>query len=221
MTKQGHDHPQDRRPNHHHDEPSRDQPTDDALFPGDETSSAEGRPDDPAGNTTAETAERFELALQQANDRALRALAELDNYRKRARRELEDTRKYAAIDLMRDMLGVWDDMNRALEAVEKNHNPEAFVEGVRMVHERFARILARHHCTRIEAVGLAFDPNMHESIAQMPSDDVPANSVMYESQTGFKLYDRVVRPAQVVISTGKPAADRRATETNEEATDGE
>jgi molecular chaperone GrpE len=150
----------------------------------------------------------LEIELQQANDRVLRTYAELDNSRKRVHREIEDTRKYATIDLVRDMLGVWDNMNRALEAVETNHNPEAFVEGVRMVREQFTQILARHHCTRIEAVGLTFDPNVHESIAQMPSDNVPMNSVMYESQIGFKLHDRVVRPTQVVLSTGKATTEK-------------
>jgi len=218
MTKptRGHDHPNDHNHNHNDDELPRNKPTEDALFP-DEELSAEYPPED-------KTVESLEIELRQANDRVLRTLAELDNYRKRACREIEDTRKYATIGLMRDMLGMWDDMNRALETVDKNHNPEAFVEGVRMVHERFSQTLARHHCTRIEAVGQAFDPNVHESIAQMPSDEVPAGSVMYESQIGFKLHDRVVRPTQVVISTGKTAkttADLRATEVKDEAADAE
>ena len=193
-SKHGHDH------NHDHlydqDEQVENKPMDDALFPGDE----------PTVEAQLETTvETLEIELQQANDRALRAYAELDNYRKRAWREIEDTRKYAAIDLMRDMLAVWDNMGRALETVESNSNPEAFVEGVRMMHEQFTQILARHHCTRIEALGQTFDPNVHESIAQMPSNEIPAGSVLYESQIGFKLHDRVVRPTQVVISTG--AAD--------------
>ena len=190
-----HDHPHDRNHNPNNDLPTQDKPTDDALFP-DDTPHKEGK-------TEEITVETLGIELQQANDRTLRAYAELDNYRKRVRREIEDTRKYAAIDLVRDMLEVWDNMNRALEAVEKNRHPEAFIEGVRMVHEQFTQTLARHHCQRIEAVGQVFDPNMHESIAQMPGDGIPANLVMFESQIGFKLYDRVVRPAQVVISTGK------------------
>jgi molecular chaperone GrpE len=209
--KHGHDHK-----HHPKDDPqSGDMPMDDALFPA-----------EPLKNTEENNAETLEIELQQANDRALRAFAELDNYRKRVQREIADTRKYAAIDLVRDMLGVWDNMHRALEAVEKNHNPEAFVEGVRMVHEQFTQVLARHHCTRIEAVGQAFDPNVHESIAQMPSDDAPAGSVMFESQIGFKLHDRVVRPTQVVISTGKATADKvaadlRTAEKKDEASDDE
>jgi molecular chaperone GrpE len=180
---------------------------DDTLFPDDEPATEE------------RTVETLEFELQQANDRTLRAFAELDNFRKRAWRDIEDTRKYAAIDLVRDMLAVWDNMGRALEAVESNHNPEAFVEGVRMMHEQFTQVLARHHCTRIEAVGQVFDPNVHESIAQMPSDDVPTGSVLYESQIGFKLHDRVVRPSQVVLSIGNPQAATPVTK--DEVTDAE
>ncbi len=200
MPKNKHGHGHEHQRGHEScDETPQDRPTEDALFPGD------GLPHD-SGDTPkdAQTPEKLEIELQQANDRALRAFAELDNYRKRVNREMDDVRKYAPIDLVRDMLGVWDNMGRALETVEKNHNPEAFVEGVRMVYEQFVQILARHHCARIDAFGLAFDPNVHESIAQMPSDEIPAGSVMYESQIGFKLYDRVVRPTQVVISSGNP-----------------
>ena len=213
MTKKNHGHVHNHDSQHDHDEQVGDKPTDDALFPCDEPQ-VEEQPD-------VQTVESLEFELQQANDRTLRAFAELDNFRKRVNREIEDTRKYAAIDLMRDMLAVWDNMSRALEAVESNHSPDTFVEGVRMMHEQFTQILSRHHCTRIEALGLAFDPNVHESIAQMPSDDVPAGSVLFESQIGFKLHDRVVRPTQVVISTGKVAADKvaadlRAAETKAE-----
>jgi len=169
------------------------QPTEDALFTDDAQQ--------------AEQPVDLETELQQANDRALRAFAELENYRKRANREVEDMRKYAPASLVRDMLAVWDNMGRALETVEQNHNPEAFVEGVRMVYDQFVQTLERHHCTKIEAVGQSFDPNVHESIAQMPSEDVPAGAVLYESQVGFKLYDRVVRPTQVVISAGSPQAN--------------
>ena len=207
-SQHGHDHNHDHP--HDNDQPNPDNPTDDALFPDDELPT-EAQPKE-------HTVETLEIELQQANDRTLRAFAELDNFRKRSWREIEDTRKYAAIDLMRDMLAVWDNMGRALDAVEKNHNPEVFVDGVRMMHEQFTQVLARHHCTQIEALGRVFDPNVHESIAQMPGDDVPAGSVLYESQIGFKLHDRVVRPTQVVISTGTPQAtpksnaDARVTE---------
>jgi molecular chaperone GrpE len=192
----------DKKHTHDHQHPPtddsrlQDMPMDDALFPDDEPQRED--------NLGEKTVEMLEIELQQANDRTLRAYAELDNYRKRAWRELEDMRKYASGDLIRDMLAVWDNMGRALETVENSHNPDAFVDGVRMMHEQFAQILLRHHCTQIKAIGQVFDPNVHESISQMPSDDVPAGSVLFESQIGFKLHDRVVRPSQVVISTGHP-----------------
>jgi molecular chaperone GrpE len=206
--------------NHDHETQHQDMPMDDALFPDDELPNEAATEQSSVENDPVET---LEIELQQANDRALRAYAELDNFRKRAWRENEDTRKYAAIDLMRDMLAVWDNMGRALEAIESNHNPDTFVEGVRMMHEQFTQILARHHCTQIEAIGQVFDPNVHESIAQMPSDDVPAGSVLYESQIGFKLHDRVVRPSQVVLSTGNPqtAQAGKVAETKDEASHAE
>ena len=176
------------------------QSIDDALFPDDVLQNEQQ-----VANENAPV--DLEVELQQANDRALRAFAELENYRKRANREIEDMRKYAPASLVRDMLAVWDNMGRALETVEQNHNPEAFVEGVRMVYDQFVQTLERHHCTKIESIGQPFDPNVHESIAQMPSEDIPAGTVLYESQVGFKLYDRVVRPSQVVISAGSPQAN--------------
>ena len=146
-----------------------------------------------------DTYSKLESDLHQANDRTLRALAELENYRKRVARELDDMRKYANVDLIRDMLPVWDNMGRAIEAVEKTHDAQSLIDGVRMMHEQFIRILKQHHCERIEALGQPFDPNIHEAISQMPDAGQSPGTVLYESQIGFKLYDRVVRPTQVVI----------------------
>jgi molecular chaperone GrpE len=175
-----------------------DAPNEDALFSDDAAVNEK-----PGHAKSAKTLESLEIELQQANDRTLRAYAELDNYRKRINREMEDVSKYAGINLIRDLLSVWDNMGRALETVEKSHNPEALVEGVKMMHEQFTQILERHHCTRIEAIGQPFDPNIHESISMLPSPDVPAGTILFEPQIGFKLYDRVIRPAQVVLSAGE------------------
>jgi len=151
---------------------------------------------------TDPTVRQLEDDLQLATDRMLRAHAELDNYRKRATREMDEIRKYASMDLIRDMLAIWDNMGRALEAVENTHDVETLTEGVKMMHEQFAAILRRHHCERIEAIGQPFDPNIHESISQMPSAGQTPGTVLYETQIGFKLYDRVVRPTQVVLVSG-------------------
>ncbi len=143
---------------------------------------------------------REELAL--AKDRALRALADLENYRVRAARQAADERKYANIDLMREMLPVWDNITRALEAADQTHSLESLIEGVRMVHSQFVDVLARFHCEKIETLHQPFDPNFQQSIAQIPSDEFAPGTVVTETQPGFRLYDRVVRPSQVVLSAG-------------------
>lgn len=148
--------------------------------------------------------DRLKDELSEAKDRGLRALAELENFRQRKNRELADDRKYAAIDLARDILPVWDNMGRAIEAAEKNPDAESLIAGVKLMHQQFIDILKKHHIEKIEAVGKPFDPHFHESIAMLPSDE-PAGQVIVDSQTGFLLHDRVVRPAQVVVAAPKPA----------------
>lgn len=144
--------------------------------------------------------------LNEANDRFLRSQAELENYRKRARRELEDEKRYAALPLLRDLLHVLDNLDRAIEAAEKNQNSGSLLEGVKMVAVQLNTYLEQHHCRRIPAVGLTFDPHQHEAIAQEPSVEHAAGTVTRVARHGYQLHDRVVRPAQVLVSLGPPAA---------------
>ena len=151
--------------------------------------------------------EQVKLELDQAKDRSLRALADLENYRNRVNRQFAEERKYAPIDLMRDLLPVWDNIGRALEAAEQTQNLDALIDGVKLVGEQFLDVLQKHHCEPIESLHQPFDPNVHASIAQMPSDEHPPNTVIHESQVGFKLHERVVRPSQVVLAkTQEPEA---------------
>ena len=145
--------------------------------------------------------DRLRLELEEAKNGKLRAMADLENYRTRINRQMAEERKYASMDLMRDLLPVWDNIGRALESVSTTHNLEALVEGVQMVHSQFLEILKKHHCEQIEAKFQPFDPNVHASVAQMPSAEHPANTVIEEVQLGFRLFDRVVRPSQVVLSS--------------------
>ena len=139
--------------------------------------------------------------LEEARDRALRCQAELENYRKRATRELQEKLRYANLPLMRDLLPVLDNMHRAIEAAEKTHDDAGLLEGVKMVAQQLEDALGRHHCVRIEALNEPFDPNLHEAISQHRSDEHPDNTVTLVAQTGFQLHDRVVRPSQVIVST--------------------
>ena len=154
--------------------------------------------------TTGEV-ESIELLREQcvqANERVLRAQAELENYRKRATRDMLEERRYANLPLLRDLLPVVDNLDRAIEAAEKTHNTADLLEGVKMVAQQLVGVLQRYECVKIEALHSSFDPNLHEAISQLPSPDHPTNTVIAVTQTGYRLHDRVVRPPQVVVSSG-------------------
>jgi molecular chaperone GrpE len=159
-------------------------------------------PNDGAFEESAESeVEKLRTDMQEAGDRLLRAQAELENYRKRARRELDDAIKYATMPLLRDLLPVLDNFGRAIAAAEKT--PEqggGLLDGVKMVSQALESALARHDCKKIEALGKPFDPAFHEAISQQPSAEHPPQTVMLVAQDGYTLYDRVVRPAQVIVS---------------------
>jgi molecular chaperone GrpE len=144
--------------------------------------------------------EQLRADLREATDRVLRAQAELENYRKRARRELEEERRYANMPLLRDLLPVVDNIQRAIAAAEKSPDGGGLLDGIRMVASSLEATLGRHHCQRIAALHQSFDPAVHEAIAQQPAADVPPHTVVAVAQDGYMLYDRVVRPSQVVVS---------------------
>lgn len=143
--------------------------------------------------------------VAEANDRALRAHAELENYRRRAQRELSDALKYANAGLVRELLPVLDNLNRAIEAATPSEENQALLEGVKMVAQQFLAALGKHGCTKVEALHAPFDPNVHEALSKIPSEEHPAMTVIHEMLPGFVLHDRVVRPSQVVVSAGPPA----------------
>lgn len=142
--------------------------------------------------------------LDQANDRVLRAQAELENFRKRARRDLEEQRQYANLPLVSDLIPAFDNLDRAVEAAEQNENATGLLEGVKMVAVQIHSILQQYNCRRVPAVGGEFDPNVHEAIAQEPSEEIPAGNITREVRVGYQLHDRVIRPSQVMVSTGPP-----------------
>jgi molecular chaperone GrpE len=159
-----------------------------------------------ADESSAAEMDRLRTDLREAGDRVLRAQAELDNYRKRARRELDEELRYANLPLLRDLLPVLDNIQRGIAAAEKTPDGSNLLDGIKMVAQSLTGTLARHNCTRIEALHKPFDPALHEAIMQQPSDQFAAHTVLAVVQDGYVLYDRVVRPAQVIVSTA-PAAE--------------
>jgi molecular chaperone GrpE len=144
---------------------------------------------------------KLRAELDDARDRTLRAQAELDNFRKRSRRELEDERRYANAPLLRDLLPVLDNMGRAIQAAEKSPDPASLLEGFKMLKQQLESALARHHCVEIPAAGQAFDPNLHSAISSQPSREHAEHTILHVAQPGYKLHDRVIRPSQVIVST--------------------
>ena len=146
---------------------------------------------------TPEAQERAAL-----KDRYARLLADFDNYRKRQTREREDFIKRANEELLGDLLPVADHLELALSKTPDPADP--FVVGVRLVYDQVSALLSRYGLTPIEAKGQPFNPELHEALSQMTSPTVPARVVMDQFRRGWLLAGRLLRPAQVIVSSGSP-----------------
>ena len=152
--------------------------------------------------TRDEEMERLRGEVLIAEKKVLQAQAEAENFRKRMRRDFEDQLRFAALPLVEDILSVRDNLLRGLEAAENSTDSAGLKEGVAMVAKQLDDALAKHSVEQISTEDAIFDPNLHEAISQMPSEEHPAGSIMHVAQTGFKMHDRVIRPTQVVVSSG-------------------
>lgn len=141
--------------------------------------------------------------VQEAERQVLLVRAEMENFRKRMQRDSEQQLKYANLPLLRDLLDVVDNLNRAKDAAKSDStNNQALLSGVEMVSKLIESVIAKYGCRPIEAVGAEFDPNVHEAIAQVPSQEHAAGKVAQEVAVGYLLHDRVIRPSSVMVSTG-------------------
>jgi len=148
------------------------------------------------------TIESLQIELADAEKRVLIAHADLENFRRRNRRDMQDHLKYAPLKIMHDVLESVDNLQRAVESYETDANGDGLVEGVKMVAQQINYALETHGCKKIEAIGQPFDPNQHQALQMQPSDEHDANVVMQDLRPGFMLHDRVIRPSQVFVSTG-------------------
>jgi molecular chaperone GrpE len=142
----------------------------------------------------------LEDQLAEAEDRVLRAAADAENFKKRLQREKEEQSRYATEAIMRDLLAVIDNLERALDHSQAGSNQGGLVEGLNITVKGFLDTLARFGCTPVEAMGEIFDPKFHEAISQEESADHEANTVIRELQKGYMLKERLLRPAMVVVS---------------------
>ena len=196
-----------------------DAPQDNALPANDSADnsaddSADNSDDNSADNLTdeAEAAapeESLEDKLAAANDQLLRALAELENTRRRAERDRGEALKYGAMSFARDMVGVADNLHRALKAIDDADEaamadlPEAvkaLLEGVGATRRDLMAALARHKVTPLEPLGEKFDPNLHEALFEAPGTGQEAGTIIDVIETGFMMEERLLRPAKVGIA---------------------
>jgi molecular chaperone GrpE len=151
--------------------------------------------------STAKGRETMEK-LRETHERLLRATADLENYKKRAAKERDEVQKFGVEKVLKDLLPVVDGLDRALAAAAAD---DPLVAGVRLVRASFEQALAKHGVVGFSALGERFDPALHEALLQVPTGDEPAGTVVLEHARGFKLHERLLRPAMVGVAVEPPA----------------
>ncbi len=156
---------------------------------------------EPGGEDILKLLAEQEEELKHAQDRVLRMAAELDNTRKRLEREKSEGISYANEAILREMVPVLDNLERAIEHGDKEDTDcQGLLEGIRITHKSFLDVLAKFGYSPFESIGQPFDPNRHEAVTQEQSSEYPDMTVIREFQKGYTLRDRLLRPAMVVVA---------------------
>ncbi len=163
--------------------------------------------------------ENLQLENAALKDKVLRALAEMENQRRRAEREVADAKTYGVTSFALDMLTFADNLRRAVESLPPDAREQAepalktLIEGVELTERDFLSRLGRYGVKKLEPLGAKFDPNLHEALFEMPDDTAPNATVVQVIEDGYVIGDRVLRPAKVVVSRGgpKPANENAST----------
>lgn len=162
------------------------------------------KPAEKAEPTPEETIAALNAKLTEAETQRLLALAEMDNQRKRAAKERENLRANVEQDTLQPFLQVFEHFTMAVTAAEKAQNLETLLKGMEMIQAEFDKAFSELGVEKIDAMGKEFDPKLHEAVAQEPSETVPAGTVIKQWSFGFKSGDRLLKPAMVIVSSGKP-----------------
>ena len=162
---------------------------------------------DAAGDPLKESQAELETAKQEAKeayDRFLRVSAEFENYKKRSAREMDDFRKYANQSLIKEMLAVVDNLERALNSSNGNSSiDKCMADGVNLTLKEILKVFEKFNVKPIESIGQPFDPTFHQAMMQEETDDYPENTVITELQKGYMIHDRLLRPSMVVVAAAK------------------
>lgn len=176
---------------------------------GDENASEES--DAPSSGEPPASSEKpaldpLDAALADAarfKDSLLRTAADFDNFRKRSRREVDDARKAGREELLKEILPVFDNLERGIQSSQRATEVKAVADGLLMVLKQFENTLARLQITRVPTLGAMFDPSVHEAIQQVETDEQPAGTVVAEVQPGYMNGERLLRAAMVVVAKPK------------------
>lgn len=181
----------------------------DAETPAAENSAAENMGEQAATPEAVEAdGEDYKGKYQLLQDQFTRLAADFDNYRKRMRDEQESLVKYGAQKSVMELLPVLDNLERASASLTEDSDPKVLFKSFSVIQKQLTDGLDALGVKKMHAIGQPFDPQFHEAVNQMPSEEFAENVVMYEAQSGYQLYDKVIRPAMVVVSTGSAAASQ-------------
>jgi molecular chaperone GrpE len=158
--------------------------------------------------------EEAQAEVGRIRDQLLRTAADYDNFRKRTRREVEDAQKRGKEELLRELLPVFDNLERAAVHAGQATDAKAVADGVAMVLKQFQDTLGKVGIKRIAAVGSVFDPSLHEAIQQVETSEHPAGTIVAEVQPGYALGDRLVRASMVVVAKPRPKGEADKPEPN-------
>ncbi|MGA8943127.1 MAG: nucleotide exchange factor GrpE [Thermoactinomyces sp.] len=145
-------------------------------------------------------AETWKKQAEQNREMYLRALADYENFRRRARKEKEEALKYGVVPLLENLLPVLDNFERALDAADSTQDAQVLQEGIEMVYRQFLNVLSQAGLTMIETEGKPFNPHEHNAVAQVETDEAESGYVVEELQAGYRYLDRVIRPSMVKVS---------------------
>jgi len=158
--------------------------------------------------------------IKALQDKYLRLAAEFDNYKRLSLREQRDSARFANEGLLKELLPILDNLERAVRSSKDKHRRDGLIQGVELTLKQFMETLAKFGVRPIASVGQAFDPSRHEAVARVESNTVPAGSVVDEFQRGYYLHDRILRPAMVTVSAAEQADQGTASEGPHESSSG-
>jgi len=189
----------------------------DAVAAVEGVESGDGQATDPpaAAGSSEDEVGKLRREIADLRDRSMRTLADFDNFRKRSERERQDLKKYAQVEIIREYLGIIDNLDLALSAAgTASGTADDLKRGVEMIHRQMLDLLKRNGVKEISALGQPFDPTMHEAVSREEDPAVQAPTVTGEMRRGYFIHDRLLRPAMVKVSVpaepSRPAADPSA-----------